>query len=460
MTRDAPGILLSELRHVVSGLRPRVGHHIQGARVPTPHAVALDVRGHSFLYVEVWPYPRLHPQVRAPANPPRPYSFQGLLRARFRGAITRIDLMEDDRIVEIGTTSHTLHLRLMGRGGGIWLLEGDRVIGASDGPAPDALPPLPEGHPTDTPPRFSPQGEEGWPEAAARWLGRHAAAIEREREIIQLRQELRRHVQRATRKVRHLEGDLSRAGRSERLRYEADALSALVHRLPKGTRDVEIPDPEHPDQTLTLRLDPARSPVEEMTRRYATARRLDAARAQIKDRLAEAREAREAMVRDLDQLETPDTAHLRRLRSRYGLDRNRTPTSRPPSQRRWQTWTGPHGQRVLLGRNAAANHALTFGAARGRDWWLHLRDRPGAHAVIPMDHRGDAPPLSLLLVASELLLAAARVPEGATADVQYARVSDLAPVRGQPGKVVVRHEKVLHVRRDPDVLQGWEAQGA
>jgi hypothetical protein len=120
------------------------------------------------------------------------------------------------------------------------------------------------------------------------------------------------------------------------------------------------------------------------------------------------------------------------------------------------TWTGPNGERVLAGRNAKSNRKLTFQVSRGSDWWLHLRERPGSHVVIPTA-RDQAPDLSLLLAAAQIVLVSAKVQPGVSMDVQYTRVKDVRPVPGEVALVRVSNEKVLHVTREPAVLVGWTA---
>ena len=45
------------------------------------------------------------------------------------------------------------------------------------------------------------------------------------------------------------------------------------------------------------------------------------------------------------------------------------------------------GAPILVGRGADRNDELTFKVARGNDLWLHTRDVPGAHVVVPLAGR-------------------------------------------------------------------------
>ena len=452
------GILLTELRHVVDDLAPLIGQPVVDAWVPSPHAVILGIGGGGMLYLETWPWPRLHPVRTRPRNPAKPFSFQGLLRRRFAGPIDAIHLVGDDRVVEIAIGSLVLHARLLGRGGGLWLCDGDRVLAASDGPAPAALPPMPDGAPSTSPPRFAPAAAEGWAEAAARWLSDAAREARDEALRTHVRRALGARIKRQTRLVDGLAADLVRAGRADTVRREADALAMALHTIPRGASSAQLPDVDDPAVLLDIALDPARSAADAMNQRYATARRLDTACADIAARHAAAEATRERLVADRARVDTAPPALLRDLIRAHNLPA--ADTARGPSAPRavpWQTWVGPGDARVLVGRNATANHALTVRHARGRDWWMHLRGRPGAHAILPTAERDGSPPLDHLLAAARLLLRDARIGEGESHDVQYARVSDVRPIKGgPPGAVTVTHERVLHVAREPGDLDAWK----
>jgi predicted ribosome quality control (RQC) complex YloA/Tae2 family protein len=61
------------------------------------------------------------------------------------------------------------------------------------------------------------------------------------------------------------------------------------------------------------------------------------------------------------------------------------------------------GYPILVGRNRAENLDLTFKIARGNDVWLHVRGRPGAHAVVLLPP-GKTASLETLIDAAQLCL--------------------------------------------------------
>ncbi len=444
---------LSELGPVVADLQDLVGLPLHGAWQPARDRLVLGLgRDRWLLIVPRGPLARLHSLARRPANPERPFSFQGACRATLHGPLTALVRHPDDRVVDLVFGACRLHLRLTGRGGGLWLLRGEEVVAAYDGPAPGALPPLPEAHPLHRSPRFMPAPGEGADAAARRWFQAEEAA----RAVSQRRTEVRRaladHLDRSVRLVEALEADLVRAADAPRLRAQADTLAANLHRVPRGAAEIALADLEEPERTHRIALDPSLPASATMERLYKRAGRLD----RVGDRVIEPLIETEARITALrDALAEVDAAPPERLELLRALAPFKVSRAREGPGDPWDTWIGPRGEEVLVGRNAKSNRALTFQRARGRDWWLHLRDRPGAHVVIP-SREGHPPPKELLLAAAQLVLREARIADGGSADVQYTQVKNLRSVRGDPGaRVLIADERVLHVRRTAEALTGW-----
>lgn len=431
-----------------------VGLQVRQARVPAPYTVVLTFADRTDLVIESFPCPRLHTIVDRPTQPPSPLSFQGLLRARLHGPLQRLELIGDDRVVELGFATGTLHARLFGRGGGIWWVQDGRVIAGSHGPAAPELPALPPAAP-NTPPRFGPL-EGSWDLAARAWLGGAADNLGLEA----VRQHARRGLARVHKRLRRLRdnlvNDLKSAEGAGRLREDADCLAAALHRVRRGASEVEVDDLFNPGTKRTLPLDPRVDPSRTLGKMYDKAGRLDRSIDQILERL----EATEARVHEVEAdrvtAADADLAALEAIIARHGFGPPGTPARQdeaPPTS--FRRWWGPGGEEVLVGRSDTENHQLTVHDARGRDWWFHLRNEPGAHVVLRGDKR-HAPPLPTLLAVAQIVLRQARVAEGDSRDVQYARVKDLRAIPGAAlGRVAVTHERVLHVTRDDEPLQGW-----
>ena len=222
--------------------------------------------------------------------------------------------------------------------------------------------------------------------------------------------------------------------------------------MKRGATAAVVNDLSDPSQTWSIALDPSRTAAHAMEQMYRQARRLDRAGEQLLERMDQVESRLQVLSAALAELPDADGSRLRELGALTPAG-SRGDTDGPASP--YITWTGPAGERVLVGRNERSNRRLTFQKARGYDWWLHIRGAPGAHIVIP-SVRDRAPSLELLLVAAQIALVHAKIPEGQSADVQYTRVRDVRSIPGEAsGRVRLANEKVLHVLRARAALEGW-----
>lgn len=270
----------------------------------------------------------------------------------------------------------------------------------------------------------------------------------------QLEHDVRKAIDRCRRLAANLEADLDKASQAPALRARADLLGAHLHEIPAGASSFEATD-WSTGAPVVLSLDPARTAASQMEALYRKARRLD----RVGDQVLERMEANDALLARLsDALASIPEADRQALDAIAALLPARPTPRRHVHAPDVTVWSGPRGERVLVGRNAKSNRKLTFQIAKGSDWWLHLRERPGAHVVLPLPG-GASPDLDLLLAAAQIVLVQAKVPAGGSADVQYTRVKDVRPVPGETALVRVANERVLHVTRDPSVLVGWSSAG-
>lgn len=443
-----------ELERVVSELQPVVGSSFQNLWQPARDRVVLGFSdGTLLLMVPRGPLARLHTVSCRPKNPQKPFSFQGAGRSRLHGPLTALRKDPGDRVVRLEFGRSRLELRLTGRSGGLWLLEGDEVVAAYDGPAPAELPPLPEREPRADAARFAPGPDGSWDLAARRWFTDLERARDRAERRARVEQSLRRALQRNDRLLTNLEDDLRKADRAPVLRHQADLLTANLYRVPRGASAIDVEDWDT-GQSVSLTLDPSRSATFTLDRLYHQVKRLERVADRVLARMDIVAAEQRTWSAALQQLDSLDLEALVALEAKLPKTVGRVRPSADQKQLPYIEWTGPAGERVLVGRNEKGNRKLTFQIARGHDWWMHVRGRPAAHVVIPVA-KDQTPPLELLLAAAQIALIQAMVVTSESAEVQYTRIRDVRSIPGEIGRVTIQSEKVLRVTRDPAALVGW-----
>jgi predicted ribosome quality control (RQC) complex YloA/Tae2 family protein len=219
-------------------------------------------------------------------------------------------------------------------------------------------------------------------------------------------------------------------------------------------------------RTIEISLDPASGAQEQLAALFKRARRLKEGARIALERLSDAQNARAALAAMVDALAISQDVDLGRLeaqaRSAAPRDfrfesagtsstgaRSRLQAPLPP----YRAFTGMSGARILVGRGAAHNDALTFRVASPHHLWLHAKSRTGAHVVVPLD-KGQTCPADLLVEAAHLAAHFSEARDEHLVEVQYTPRRYLRKPRGSPpGLVVVDREKVIVLRREDAVLR-------
>jgi predicted ribosome quality control (RQC) complex YloA/Tae2 family protein len=278
-----------------------------------------------------------------------------------------------------------------------------------------------------------------------------------------LRRALARAIVRVRRREAAVQGDLAKMESADAVAQRARLFLADAARAPRGVDRLRAFDWSTGEAVaIELPIDPARSAKEHLDGVFRRARRLKEGAKIARARLGETQaalgqleEARSMLTPDADLDRVEAMARSAAPRD-FKLDpalpvRTRTPSpgQRPPHR----TFVGASGARILVGRGAAQNDALTLHVARPHDLWLHAKDRGGAHVVVALEKGASCPP-DLLVEAAHLAAHFSDARDERIVDIQYTPRRYLRKPRGSPpGLVVVDREKVFVLRKDERLLR-------
>lgn len=256
-----------------------------------------------------------------------------------------------------------------------------------------------------------------------------------------LAQQLKQRLNKTERALAQVMEDRAGAERFQEYKECGDLLIAHLGKMQKGQRQVEVEDLARGGKRV-LSLDPTLEPAANAQRYYERYKKLKRG----VEKLTERQHELEMEIRYLEelgvQLEQAETLEeLRELQAELELEGSLSGKGRsqPAS-------SGPRrypidGFLVLVGRNGWQNDALIRQANR-EDYWLHAKDRPGAHVVIVSNQRGAVPPERVLLRAAQLAAYYSRGRGSTKVPVTYTRVKYLKKPKGaRPGLVIVTREE-------------------
>jgi len=254
-----------------------------------------------------------------------------------------------------------------------------------------------------------------------------------------------------------VDGDAARAAQAKEDRRRAELLVPHQSRIARGAREARVPDWLDLDERgapreVVLQLDPALSAAQNAARWFRRSQRYEAAAARIAARRSEVAaslaRAEEALAR---AAAAADAGALRAIEDESGaIPGGRAPrrAGRAEGPRLpYRTFRSASGARILVGRSARDNDALTLRVARGNDVWLHARGVQGSHVVIP--DAGEAPDARTLADAALLAAHFSRARGEDAAEVSWTRRKHVRKPKGaSPGSVIATQERTLRMRLD------------
>ncbi|NGZ09710.1 MAG: fibronectin-binding domain-containing protein [Nitrospira sp. LK70] len=416
---------------------------------------------------------RLHLASHSTPNPPTPPPFCQFLRAHFQGArIDDIHQVANDRIVEIQITgkegSRTILCELTGKKANILVLDAERRV-LRDLAGQRALvgqlyapPATREIGQEKAPVRFSGIADSLFPisaEIEAFYQRQDAAREVAQAKDLRIRS-LKKSLKKQVRLIEAWQNDLSRATAYRDYARYGELIKANLGAIAKGSELIEMTDYfDDSLPTITIPLDPMKSPQGNMDDYFRKHRKFLAAERELRPRIERAEQDLcriRQELRDIEQgIWIPPAIPSSPLKARTIARSTRDQNQSTGAQRRgpFRRFTSTDGLPIFVGRNDRENDELTFGLAKSDDLWLHARGTPGSHVVVRLS-KGTDPPPETLGDAAMLALLYSDLKKSGKGDVIYTRRKWVKKAKGQaPGTVVVTQEKSLHVSLDKTRLE-------
>ena len=463
-------LVLAEIAPVVRG------GWIQKLHQPQPRTIVLDIRvpgaTHRLLMSCDPDSARLHLTTGSHLNPATPPPFCQFLRAHFQGArLDDIHQIQNDRIVELQMTSkdgpRVIICELTGAKANILVLDAERRVlrdlarqGTTVG---QTYEPPGQGNPSQkqAPGRFT--ESLGGPHPVSQAIDAYYHEQESVRHVDRIKEDRQRVLKKTLKKEQRLieawRNDLARAAAYHDYARYGELIKANLGAITKGADHIAVID-YFDDQlpTITIPLDPMKSPQGNMDDYFRKHRKYLAAEQELKPRIERAELGLERLrheLRDIEQgIWTPPTASP----ARVGPVASVKPRAADRPQGPFRRFTSTDGLPIFVGRNARENDELTFGLAKSDDLWLHARGTPGSHVVVRLGKGADPPP-ETLRDAATLALLYSDLKKSGKGEVIYTRRKWVKKAKGQaPGAVIVTQEKSVHITLDKIRLEAIKSR--
>lgn len=255
--------------------------------------------------------------------------------------------------------------------------------------------------------------------------------------------------QKLERRRKRLAEDAAARANPEELKEKGEAILAYVHQIQPGQEELTV-EWRLAEPPLNIRLDPALSASENARQYFNRYRKALRAKEEIPAQFEKTdleENYLEQLEQDLEMAENrPEIDVIAEALAELGHYRSKQHRKKRQKRatRRYLRLTAPDGARVFVGKNALQNAHVTFSKAAPDDLWLHARDMPGAHVVIPTAE--GLPSEEDVFWAAGVAAYYSRARHDTSVDVDVTVKKYVRAIKGAaPGLVTYRNETTLRV---------------
>ncbi|MFC4404635.1 Rqc2 family fibronectin-binding protein [Gracilibacillus xinjiangensis] len=267
---------------------------------------------------------------------------------------------------------------------------------------------------------------------------------------------LTNEVKKNQRKLIKLDQTLEEAKNADKYQRDGELLTAHMHLVKQGDKQVEVIDYYDPEQkTRTIKLNENKSPSDNAQVFFKKYHKLKKSKQMVVEEKKKAKEEINYLEEIIDQIEAAreqDIEEIREelqeqgyLKKKAGKGKQKKKISKPEPD----TFYATDGTAILVGRNNKQNEFLTSRLARKDEVWLHTKDIPGSHVVI----RSTNPTEETLLEAAQLAANFSKSKNSSSVPVDYTLIRHVKKPNGaKPGFVTYDNQKTIYVTPDENYM--------
>ncbi|PID00114.1 NFACT family protein [Sporosarcina sp. P29] len=283
------------------------------------------------------------------------------------------------------------------------------------------------------------------------------ARAERERvksQAIDLERWLSNEIAKLENKTKKLQKEQETAQDLDTLKLYGELLTANSYMLHKGDKEVTVENYYEQGTTVTIPLDPRKSPIDNAQRYFSRYSKAKTALVRIAEQLEKTKddiEYFEMVKQQVYQASPIDIEEIRQELVELGFMRARRSKKKVKLKKpKPEAFVSSTGIPISVGKNNKQNDYLTFKLAARDHVWLHTKDIPGSHVVI---HDID-PDAQTIEEAAGLSAYFSKARDSSSVPVDYTQIRHVKkPSGAKPGFVIYFEQKTAFVTPDEDLVR-------
>ncbi|MGP4040356.1 Rqc2 family fibronectin-binding protein [Gracilibacillus sp. D59] len=264
------------------------------------------------------------------------------------------------------------------------------------------------------------------------------------------------------RKLVKLDKTLEQAKNADRYQRDGELLTAHMHLVKKGDKEVEVIDYYDPNQAKrTISLNENKTPSENAQSLFKRYHKLKTSKQMVEEEKKKTYQEIDYLDEIIEQIDTAREQDIEEIREELQeqgyLKKKQVKTKKKKKVTKPipETFYASDGTEILVGKNNKQNEHLTNRIARKDEIWLHTKDIPGSHVVI----RSTEPSEDTLLEAAQLAANFSKSKHSSSVPVDYTLIRHVKKPNGaKPGFVTYENQKTLYVTPDQSFLTKLKAK--
>lgn len=284
-----------------------------------------------------------------------------------------------------------------------------------------------------------------------------------------LRKVVQDHAGHLSKKLGIYEDTISKAQKNLGYQKLGELLTANLYKLSSGLKEITVEDYTNPEYNpLSIALDPSLSGIDNAQRYY---KYYNKAKSTIKKtepfRQAALEEIQylQALALSIDQVandtelneiyhELVVQGYVSSKQGKHVSDK-KTPAKKkePEKHSEPHVYSSKNGKTIIVGRNNKQNDRMTWRGAKPTDLWLHVKNIPGSHVIVPLAETEQFPDDDTLLDAATLAVYFSQARGSSHVSVDYTHVRQIKKPNGaKPGMVVYEQNWSLLITPDQNTI--------
>ncbi|HGH4037797.1 fibronectin-binding protein EfbA [Enterococcus sp. C76] len=261
-------------------------------------------------------------------------------------------------------------------------------------------------------------------------------------------------------KLKKREQTLKESENAENYRRDGELLTTFLTQVPRGVKEVVLPNYYEENRPIKIALDPALTPNQNAQKYFHRYQKLKNAVKLIGEQIQEAKDEIQYLESVLSQLEIAGPMDIEAIKEELtaeGYLKKKTQKKqkkKKPSQP--DQYFSSDGTLILVGKNNLQNDQLTMKTAKKTDYWLHAKNIPGSHVIIKSDQPSD----ETITEAAELAAYFSKYRYSAQVPVDLVQVKHIRKPNGaKPGYVIYENQKTVIVTPEEEKIIAMKQNG-